>query len=291
MVAEHFHREDIKTCQKLGKTILLSVGGATYSEGGFSSIGNANAGAELLWKTFGPVPKSNTSEVLRPFGDAVIDGFDLDFESTVANMPAFAHKLRKYYAADTTKQYYLTAAPQCVFPDAPNGPMLNGSVYFDAIFVQFYNNPCGLQSFTPDASIQQNFNFDYWDVWAGITSRNKNIRVYIGVPASPSAAGSGYVPVKDLKRIIDYAATFHSFGGIMMWDASQAYANRGFISGVASALALEPSATRSYLTASPTVSTVPKWGQVSSHILLCWHIPWDSIINSHNTIIVRRDRL
>lgn len=34
---------DIKTCQSAGKTLLLSLGGATYTEGGFSSPSEALA--------------------------------------------------------------------------------------------------------------------------------------------------------------------------------------------------------------------------------------------------------
>ena len=178
-------------------------------------------------------------------------------------MPTFAHKLREYFSADGSKKYYLTAAPQCVYPDAADGPMLDGTVWFDAIWVQFYNNHCGLQNFNPGASFQTTFNFDRWDAWAHQTSKNPDVRVYIGVPASPNAAGSGYQSVSDLTPIIDYAATFSSFGGVMMWDASQAYSNSGFISGVASALANEPPATRVFPTIPPTVTPVGKWGQVS----------------------------
>src|SRR5699024_5307117 len=47
-------RDDIKTCQKKDKTVLLSIGGEAYKEGGFSSEDNALAGADMIWKTFGP---------------------------------------------------------------------------------------------------------------------------------------------------------------------------------------------------------------------------------------------
>jgi chitinase len=226
--------DDIKTCQAAGKTILLSIGGSTYSEGGFSSTAAAVAGADLIWNTFGPV--SSSSSVPRPFGDAVVDGFDFDFESTVSNMPAFANELRSNMNSDTSKEYYLTAAPQCPYPDAADNPMLDGTVSFDAIWVQFYNNYCGLQSFISGSSTQNNFNFETWDGWAKQTSANKNIKVFLGVPANTGAAGSGYEPVSTLSEIISYCKTFSSFGGVMMWDASQAYANDGFISGVSSGL-------------------------------------------------------
>ncbi|KAL2001298.1 hypothetical protein VTN02DRAFT_1940 [Thermoascus thermophilus] len=226
--------EDIKACQSKGKTIILSIGGATYSEGGFSSEDAAVAGAHLVWETFGP-PKAGSS-AHRPFGDASVDGFDFDFESTVSNMAPFANTLRSLMDADGSKKYYLTAAPQCVYPDAADNSMLNGAVPFDAIWVQFYNNYCGLQAFSPGSSTQNNFNFATWDNWAKKTSKNPNVKVFVGVPANRGAAGSGYTPTADLAPIINYCKTFSSFGGVMMWDASQAYANSGFISGVKQAL-------------------------------------------------------
>lgn len=232
----------IKTCQSLGKTILLSIGGTTYSEGGFNTDAAAAESAKLIWQTFGPV-SSNTS-VHRPFGDAVIDGFDFDFESEVKNMPTFANELRSYFAHDPYKKYYLTAAPQCSYPDAADGPMLDGTVHFDAIWVQFYNNDCGLQSYALGRSGQNNFNFDTWDNWAHTTSLNKNVKVFVGVPGSGTAAESGYEPVSNLEPIIEYVQGFKSFGGVMIWDASQAKANNGFISGVKSALAKPPPSYR-----------------------------------------------
>ncbi|KAF9883098.1 hypothetical protein FE257_004106 [Aspergillus nanangensis] len=216
--------KDIKICQSLGKTILLSIGGEVYSEGGFGSEADAVAAAKLIWQTFGP---ETNSSVDRPFGDAVIDGFDIDIESTASNLPKFAKHLRSYYALDTTKTYYLTAAPQCPYPDAAQGPMLDGFVSFDAIWVQFYNNYCGLQSYVPGSHTQENFNFHVWDQWAKNISLNKDVKVFLGIPGNSGAAGSGYVSVSDLSGIIEYVKGFSSFGGVMIWDASQAYANSG----------------------------------------------------------------
>ena len=38
--------------------------------------------------------------------------------------------------ADLPDRYYVTAAPQCPFPDAELGNALN-SAFFDAVYVQF----------------------------------------------------------------------------------------------------------------------------------------------------------
>ncbi|KAA8641926.1 glycoside hydrolase family 18 protein [Aspergillus tanneri] len=237
---------DIKTCQKKGKTILLSIGGATYSEGGFNSDAAAQAGAKLLWETFGPVPSGNSS-VKRPFGDAVIDGFDLDFEAVVRHMPAFANQLRKYYTEDSSKTYYLTAAPQCPYPDQADKEMLDGTVSFDAIWIQFYNNFCGLNSFEPGKDKQTHFNFETWDEWAHNTSLNKKVKVYVGAPGNTGAAGSGYVDVSRVKEIVQYVKKFSSFGGVMIWDASQVYANNGFLSGVKEAVGSSKSVAREFV--------------------------------------------
>ncbi|KAJ3554282.1 hypothetical protein NPX13_g10654 [Xylaria arbuscula] len=99
--------EDIKYCQGQGKTILLSIGGATYYEGGFSDEASATSTAEAVWDLFG----SNTDADNRPFGSAVVDGFDFDFESSTQNFVPFAQKLRDLMDADSSKTYYLSSAP------------------------------------------------------------------------------------------------------------------------------------------------------------------------------------
>jgi chitinase len=224
--------EDIKTCQNVyGKTIILSIGGATYSEGGFSSAAEAVANANNVWSWFGP----NTANPVRPFGSAVIDGFDFDFESSVNNVMPFVQQLR-LLADQTGKKYVFTAAPQCPYPDAAVGPVLASSVAMDAVYVQFYNNYCGVSKFVPGSPNQPVFNFDVWDAWAA-ASANPNVKVLLGVPGNVGGAGAGsYVPADTVAAAIKYAKTFPSFGGVMVWDVSQAYGNPGFLSTIKTTL-------------------------------------------------------
>lgn len=62
------------------------------------------------------------------------------------------------------------------------------------------------------------------DIWAQNTSVNPDVKIFVGAPASSTAAGTGY---QTPEALADYAVTtrnsFPSFGGVMMWDASQAY--------------------------------------------------------------------
>ncbi|KAL3704528.1 Chitinase 2 [Talaromyces marneffei ATCC 18224] len=248
--------EDIMTCQALGKTVLLSLGGGTYQEGGFSNEISAKNSAILLWNLFGPPNPNNNFYEYRPFLDALVDGFDFDFENQdMHNTVPFAQALRQLFLTDTSHHYFLTVAPQCVFPDRANDEMLDGNVWFDAVLVQFYNNYCGVNAFVPGAPQQPNFNFDTWNTWADNISLNPNVKIILGVLGN-FGAGSGYVTASIIGAIIQYIFDFRwtSFGGVMIWDASQGFPNPGFISEVRSSLPPKPTPTTT-TTSTPTPST------------------------------------
>ncbi|AJV56198.1 Cts1p [Saccharomyces cerevisiae YJM1355] len=203
--------EDIETCQSLGKKVLLSLGGASGSYL-FSDDSQAETFAQTLWDTFG----EGTGASERPFDSAVVDGFDFDIENNnEVGYSALATKLRTLFA-EGTKQYYLSAAPQCPYPDASVGDLLENAD-IDFAFIQFYNNYC---------SVSGQFNWDTWLTYAQTISPNKNIKLFLGLPGSASAAGSGYISDTSLleSTIADIASS-SSFGGIALWDASQAFSN------------------------------------------------------------------
>ncbi|KAG6007361.1 hypothetical protein E4U21_006065 [Claviceps maximensis] len=243
---------DIKHCQAShNKTVILSLGGATYSQGGWSSVSDAHDAAQMVWDMFGPVSPGKT--VHRPFGSAVVDGFDFDFESGTNNLPAFGTKLRSLMdAAAGEQKFYLAAAPQCVFPDAANGAALD-AVAFDLVMIQFYNNWCGVSNFRPESATQDAFNFDVWHGWARNVSLNRNVKLLLGIPAA-ARAGGGFIDGAKLRAAINYSRQFSSFGGVMMWDMSQLYANSGFLEQVVSDIAGGPATT---LPASGTTTTTP----------------------------------
>ncbi|KAI8645896.1 glycoside hydrolase superfamily [Parasitella parasitica] len=207
---------DIKYCQSKGIKILLSMGGATPAYG-IATVKEGEDLADELWDTFGGGYKRN-STAFRPFGNATVDGFDLDIENgEKVGYTSFVNKMRQNYELDTAKSYYIAAAPQCPFPDYFVGEALNNA-WFDFVMIQFYNNFCSVIN-------DGNFNFNIWDSWALARSQNKDVRLFVGVPGSPSAAGRGYVPYTQLVSRIQPLKTMDSFGGIMVWDASQAYGN------------------------------------------------------------------
>ncbi|CCE88694.1 Piso0_001471 [Millerozyma farinosa CBS 7064] len=202
---------DIKKCQQKGKKVLLSLGGQNGKQG-FSSDSEATDFAQTLWNAFG-----GGSSKERPFDDAKIDGFDFDVENKQqTGYVALAKKLKDYYSQDSSKKYYLSASPQCVYPDESVGDVLS-HVPIDFAFIQFYNNNCNLD---------KSFNFDTWQKYAE-SAPNKDIELFIGLPGSSSAAGSGYVSTDVVKSTVQKVSNDKNFAGISLWDASAATSNTG----------------------------------------------------------------
>ncbi|KAI9000482.1 glycoside hydrolase [Trametes punicea] len=221
-----FLASDIEFCQSKGKIVTISLGGATGAAS-FTSDAQASAFGDTIWNTF-----LGGSSSVRPFGGAVLDGIDLDIEGgSTTYFASFINRIRTL-AAGANKQYYVTGAPQCPFPDAYMSTVLN-AVAFDAVYVQFYNNYCGLTN----ANNPNDWDFDLWDNWAKTQAVNKNVKIYIGAPASSTAAGSGYVDASTLANIaLQTRSQYSSFGGVMLWDASQAYENNRYDAAIKNAI-------------------------------------------------------
>ena len=172
-------------------------------------------------------------------------------------MEPFAAELRSLMnAADGT--YYLSAAPQCPYPDQADESFIDGQVYFDWLQVQFYNNYCDVDNFENS----NDWDFSTWDNWAHTVSLNHNAKILLGIPANTGAAGPGsYVSGTLLANAIASSKSYSSFGGVMMWDMSQLYANTGFEAQVLSDLGAPSSSHPTSTTSSSapprtTMSTV-----------------------------------
>ncbi|KAI8050961.1 glycoside hydrolase superfamily [Syncephalis plumigaleata] len=190
-------QDDVKTCRAKGVKVEIALGGATGSYGFSNDDDGAKFAEELNDLVF-----SGKGEV-RPFGDQGLDGVNLDIENgNPKGYTGFVKRLREI--SPTTR---ISAAPQCVLDSGP----------VDAVYVQFYNNACGVQAYGTDA-----FNFGQWADWSHKKAAKKGAKIYLGVPGSKSAAGSGYIEPDKLNEI-SYSDVF---GGVMLWDASQAFNNQ-----------------------------------------------------------------
>lgn len=89
---------DIDTCQSNGKIITLSLGGASGAVG-FTDDTQAEAFAQTLWDLF-----FGGSSSTRPFGDAILDGIDLDIEGGGSvGYAALINKFRSLSSGDSKK--------------------------------------------------------------------------------------------------------------------------------------------------------------------------------------------
>ncbi|EFJ11327.1 hypothetical protein SELMODRAFT_126203 [Selaginella moellendorffii] len=199
---------EISQCQQLGIRVLLSIGGSTGSYG-LSSSSDAQSVASYIWNTF--LGGSSSS---RPLGSAVLDGVDFDIErGAVPQLYVdLARALRGFDGS-----MILAAAPQCPIPDANLGSTIQVSGLFNYIFVQFYNNP----SCQFDGSSASNI-LSSWNSWVSDSVTPSSARVFMGLPASSSAAQSGgFMPSSTLiSQVLPTIRSSPKYGGVMLYAVS-----------------------------------------------------------------------
>ncbi|KAE8736415.1 Acidic endochitinase [Hibiscus syriacus] len=145
----------------------------------------------------------------RPLGDAVLDGIDFDIElGSSLHYDDLARSLSAY--SNRGRKVYLTAAPQCPFPNRLLGAALNTSL-FDYAWIQFYNNPpCQY------TSVNVNNLVNSWNRW---TSSINAGNIFLGLPTASAAAGSGYVSPNVLtSQILPVIKRSSKYGGVMLWN-------------------------------------------------------------------------
>ncbi|XP_021726779.1 acidic endochitinase-like [Chenopodium quinoa] len=196
---------EVEFCQARGIKVLLSLGGGVgnYS---FSSKNDAKGFAKYLWNNFlGGHSKS------RPLGKAPLDGIDFDIESGSTlywdNLARFLNRYNGYGRGK--KKVYLSAAPQCPFPDKYLGTPLKTGL-FDYVWVQFYNNPpCQYNGSTTNL-------IDSWNFWS---SQSYITTLFMGLPAANQAAGSGFLPPGVLtSQVLPLIKKSPKYGGVMFWS-------------------------------------------------------------------------
>lgn len=224
----------------MGKKILLSLGGAAPNNQVLNNDDSAEYLGNFLWRAFGPNKEAPDSTFPRPFGDASVDGFDLDIENVLqpGEDPADLDRgygtlvdvLRSHYALEP-REYYISGAPQCVVPDAHLANAIQSS-HFDFLFVQFYN--------TPECSARAYFDHSYgstgeptdisFDQWVDFVDQaGSQAKVFLGLPAAPSVVNDAvmFLNPDEAKTIIDHFQCKYPerFGGVMVYEATASEKN------------------------------------------------------------------
>ncbi|XP_051143576.1 acidic endochitinase [Andrographis paniculata] len=194
--------DQIRACQRRGVKVLISLGGGVgnYS---LTSRQDARNLSNYLWKNF-----LGGRSASRPLGDAVLDGVDLDIE--LGSSLYYTDLVRFLKSHRRTRHVYVSGAPQCPFPDRLLGAALNTTL-FDFVWIQFYNNPpC---QYTPNNTANL---INSWTVW---TSSVRARKIFLGLPAAPQAAGSGFIPADVLTtEILPVIRKSRRYGGVMLWS-------------------------------------------------------------------------
>lgn len=134
-------------------------------------------------------------------------------------------RFRANMAKDSSKKYYMTAAPQCPFPD--QSEPLSVCKLLDYVWVQFYNNgECNIGNSDFKSSVKN------WSKGIG------NAKLFIGGLASGSDGDEGYVDpdafIKSLKDV--QAMNLPNYGGAMLWEAQLSRDNGNFAQKIRSSV-------------------------------------------------------
>ena len=195
---------------------------------------SAQSFAEILWTSFGPKTDTNAP---RPFGDAVVDGFDFDIESVLKpgedkedlsrGYSSLINGLRAYYLS-SNGSYYISGAPQCIVPDSHLADAIE-TAFFDFLFVQFYNTAeCSARAYFDHSYGGKNTNISFsgWVDFVHTHGLNKETKVYLGLPASNDANDvvdpKMYLQPKEAKEMIQAFQCEYpeDFGGVMLYEAT-----------------------------------------------------------------------
>ncbi|KAF7813006.1 acidic endochitinase-like [Senna tora] len=120
--------------------------------------------------------------------------------------------VRAINATTNDKKIYLSASPQCVIPDYYLGEAIETGL-FDYIWVEyFYYNPCEYLEGNSANLLES------WNKWTSNIVLPNNT-VFLGIPASSDATGSGYIEPEVLtSEILPELKKASNYGGIMLYN-------------------------------------------------------------------------
>jgi chitinase len=229
---------DIATLHSRGQKVILSVGGAN----GTISVSDAASAATFA---------SSVYSLIKQYG---FDGVDIDLENGVN--PAYMASALKQLASDVGSSLIITLAPQTVDTQSTGSDYLALALDIKSILTmintQYYNsgtmNGCDGNVY---AEGTENFMtaLACTELQGGLSAS----QVGLGLPASSSAAGSGYVSPSLVDSALDCLAARANCGsfvpstaypgirGVMTWsinwDASNGYAFADAVAPYLAALA------------------------------------------------------
>jgi chitinase len=216
-------KADIRTVKARGQKVILSVGG----QNGTISVGDATSSNNFA---------NSMSSLIANYG---FDGVDIDLENGV-NATHMGSALRKIYAAGGK---IITMAPQTIDMQSTSGGYFQLALAIKDILtivnMQYYNSGSMLGC---DQKVYSQGGVDFITALACIQLQGglRADQVGLGLPASTSGAGSGYVSPQTVNNALSCLArgascgsfkpstTYPAIRGAMTWsinwDASNGWA-------------------------------------------------------------------
>jgi len=198
---------DIATAHSRGQKVILSVGG----QNGTVSVSDATSASNFASSVF---------SIIRQYG---FDGVDIDLENGVN--PTFMASALQQLRTDVGASLIITLAPQTIDTDSTGGAYfqlaLNIKSILTMINTQYYNsgtmNGC-------DGGVYAEGTENFMTALACIELQGglSASQVGLGLPASPSAAGGGYVSPSLVNSALDCLAARANCGSFVPSSASPA---------------------------------------------------------------------
>ncbi|MFH8294828.1 chitinase [Streptomyces sp. NPDC018059] len=210
-------KADIKAKQAAGKSVIISVGG---EKGAVTVNDAASAGAFA----------DSVYAIMREYG---FDGVDIDLENGLN--ATYMTQALKSLSAKAGPGLVLTMAPQTIDMQSPSNAYFKTALAVKDILtvvnMQYYNSGSMLGC---DGKVYSQGTVDFLTALACVQLENglAPSQVGIGVPASPRAAGGGYVRPDVVNRALDCLAkgtgcgtfkpsrTYPAIRGAMTWSTN-----------------------------------------------------------------------
>jgi chitinase len=222
-------KADIATLHSRGKRVVLSVGG----QNGTISVGDATSAGNFADSVFA---------AMQSFG---FDGVDIDLENGIT--PDAMSQALHTLAGRAGPGLIITMAPETLFMQSPSATYLSLAIkvkdILTVVHTQYYNsgsmNGC-------DGQVYSQGTVDFITAQACIALQNglRPDQVALGFPASPSAAGSGFVdPAAVVNAAVDCltqgtrcgnfhpSRTWPGLRGVMTWSVNWDRSNNSAFSG------------------------------------------------------------
>ncbi|MFI2616018.1 chitinase [Streptomyces sp. NPDC018584] len=210
-------KADIKAKQAAGKSVIISVGG----EKGAVTVNDAASAAAFADSVYA---------LMRQYG---FDGVDIDLENGLN--ATYMTQALKSLSAKAGPGLVLTMAPQTIDMQSPSNAYFKTALAVKDILtvvnMQYYNSGSMLGC---DGKVYSQGTVDFLTALACVQLENglAPSQVGIGVPASPRAAGGGYVAPDVVNRALDCLAkgtgcgafkpsrTYPAIRGAMTWSTN-----------------------------------------------------------------------